>query len=64
MLVALGKDDGKEVGAGGGGGGGVTGRELWRKGGGTVKKRNEGEGTVGKGMRGLGIGMREGAAGK
>ena len=49
-----------------GGWGGVAGREMWRKrgGGGGVKKRNEGEGTVGKGMRGLGIGMREGAAWK
>ena len=33
-------------------------------GGGDVKKRNEGDGTVGNGMRGLGIGMREGAAWK
>ena len=64
MLVALGKDDGKEVGAGGGGGGLLGENCGERGGGGTVKKRNEGEGTVGKGMRGLGIGMREGAAGK
>ena len=47
------------------GGKGVAGRELWRKRwGGDVKKRNEGDGTVGNGMRGLGIGMREGAAWK
>ena len=62
MLVALGKDDGKEVGAGGVGGG-LLGGKCGESGGG-VKKRNEGEGTVGKGMRGLGIGMREGAAWK
>ena len=64
MLAALGKDDGKEVGVCWGGGG--CWERIVEKGGwgGTVKKRNEGEGTVGKGMRGLGIGMREGAAGK
>ena len=44
MLVALGKDDGKEVGAGGGGG--LLGENCGERGGGTVKKR---KGLWGKG---------------